>query len=75
MKNWSLMRFLQAGMAVWAFSELYNTGQWLMLVPGILFATQAIFNVGCCGAAGCAAPPSRNAGGKTTEEVAYEEIK
>ena len=75
MKNWSLMRFLQAGMAVWAFSELYNTGQWLMLIPGVLFATQAIFNVGCCAAAGCATPPAKNTVGKTTEDVAYEEIK
>lgn len=69
------MRFLQAGMAVWAFSELYNTGQWLMLLPGVLFATQAIFNIVCCGAAGCATPPILQTGDALKENVAYEEIK
>jgi hypothetical protein len=75
MKNWSLMRFLQAGMAVWAFSEVYQTREWLMLIPGVLFGMQAVFNVGCCGPMGCATPPARPSGKATGEDVAYEEIK
>ncbi|MCE7924113.1 MAG: hypothetical protein DYG98_13755 [Haliscomenobacteraceae bacterium CHB4] len=56
LKNWHFMRLLRAGVALWAFAEVWRTGEWLMLLPGSIFALQAIFDIGCCGAPGCAPP-------------------
>ena len=77
-QNWHFMRLLRAGIAIWAIAEAWRTGQWLLLLPGGIFAVQAIFNMGCCGTAGCAAPQQktyRNSSGQAAEKVAYEEIK
>lgn len=52
--QWNLMRFLRAGLAAWAFFELYRTGEWLLLFPGVIFGLQAVLNTGCCGNAACA---------------------
>ncbi len=38
------------------------------------FLVTAITNIGCCGAASCAAP-TRSAKENSTEEISYEEIK
>lgn len=72
------MRLLRAGIAVWAFVEAWRTGEMLMLLPGSIFALQAIFDIGCCGSAGCAAPGQRSYGhtaSPVAEEAVYEEIK
>lgn len=51
------MRFLRGGLALWAFIELYRTGEWLLLFPGVIFGLQAIMNVGCGGGTACTMPP------------------
>ncbi len=68
------MRLLRAGIAGWAFWQAFTTGEWILVLPGGILAMQAIFNVGCCGPAGCAAPESR-ANAAEPESVVYEEIK
>jgi hypothetical protein len=73
-KNWHFMRLLRAGVAFWAFAEAWRSGEWLLLVPGSLFAVQAIFDVGCCGAAGCS-PVSQQQKSVAAEEVSYEEVR
>lgn len=73
LSNWSFMRLFRAGIAIWIFIEIWRTGEWLLLAPGSIFALQAIFNVGCCGASGCATP-QRNYTSES-EEVAYEEVR
>ncbi len=78
LKNWHFMRLLRAGIAVWAFAEVWRTGDTLMLFLGSIFAVQAIFDIGCCGAAGCAAPRSNDRASGTkqgAEEVSFEEVK
>lgn len=67
------MRLFRAAIAVWVFSEVWRTGEWLLVLPGLLFAAQAIFNVGCCGTSGCAPARPYN-GSNNTEEVVYEEV-
>lgn len=71
------MRVLRAGIAIWAFAEVWRTGEWMLFMLGSIFALQAIFDVGCCGAAGCATPQQRTYSNKAqqpTEDVEYEEI-
>lgn len=75
LKNWHFMRLFRAGIAIWAFSEAWRTGEWIMLVPGGFFAIQAIFDIGCCGAAGCATPNDGRKAMQNTESVSYEEVK
>jgi hypothetical protein len=75
LSNWHFMRLLRAGIAVWAIQEAWNTSQWLLLVPGGIFAVQAIFDIGCCGAAGCAPRQTRDTTPSKTEDITYEEVR
>jgi hypothetical protein len=78
LSNWHFMRILRAVIAIWAIAEAWRTSEWLLLFPGGIFALQAIFDIGCCGAAGCAAPPRRSIGNSTEKDaeiVALEEVK
>jgi hypothetical protein len=75
LSNWHFMRLLRAGIAVWAIHEAWSTSQWLLLVPGGIFAVQAIFDIGCCGAAGCAPTQTRNTTSSKTEDITYEEVR
>ena len=68
------MRILRAGIAIWAFVELYRTGEWLLLIPGILFGLQAVLNVSTCGSGACYVPPKPVAG-EGKESVVYEEVR
>ena len=77
LQNWHFSRILRAVFAVYAIAEAARTGQQMLYFIGGLFAFQAIFNVGCCGAAGCA-PPQKTGQAKTgpkTEDAVFEEIK
>ena len=44
----------------------------LFAFAGIIFTAMPVFNVGCCGTAGCAAPPKKDY--DTTKEIIYEEV-
>lgn len=71
------MRLLRAGVAIWAFAEVWRTGDWMLFAFGSIFALQAIFDIGCCGAAGCAAPQQKafDNSKAPTEDIVYEEVK
>ncbi|MCC6723722.1 MAG: hypothetical protein IT258_04380 [Saprospiraceae bacterium] len=75
--NWHFMRILRAGIALWAIFEYTKTADWMILAIGGFFAVQAIFDIGCCGASGCATapPPTRNGRDLSAQEIDYEEIK
>lgn len=75
LKNWHFMRFFRAAIAIWAIVEAWRTSEWLLLFPGGIFALQAIFDVGCCGASGCAPAQNRNTNPSATEEITYEEVR
>lgn len=78
LKNWHFMRVFRAGIAAWAFFEAYRTGEWIMILPGSLFAMQAIFDIGCCGSAGCGVPKSyasQDIARQETGEITAEEIR
>ena len=44
----------------------------LFAFAGIIFTAMPVFNIGCCGTAGCAAPPQKNQ--ETTKDIVYEEV-
>lgn len=70
------MRLLRGGIALWAFWEVFRTGEWVLLIPAVLFGVQAVLNVGCCGTTGCATPPPRrNRQQADAESVTYEEVR
>lgn len=77
LSNWHFMRVFRAAIAVWSIVEAGRTGAWLLLIPGSIFALQAIFDVGCCGASGCAVPQQRSVDKKSEKEaetLVYEEL-
>ena len=73
--NWNFMRLLRAGLAAWAIWQAFATGELIFLLPGGILGLQAIFNIGCCGSAGCYAPPANGQPEGANEVVAYEEVK
>jgi len=71
------MRVLRAAVAIWAFAEVWRTGEWILFALGSVFALQAIFDLGC-GPAGCAPTPSKKINskeGSSSEEIVFEEVK
>lgn len=75
LSNWHFMRILRALIAVWSIFEYTHTSDPMLLALGGILGFQAIFNVGCCGAAGCATTPSAPRQELTAQEVEYEEVK
>lgn len=69
------MRLFRAAIAIWAISEAWRTSEWLLLFPGGIFAMQAIFDIGCCGASGCAPNPTKDTKQSSVEEISYEEVR
>jgi hypothetical protein len=70
--NWSLMRFLRMGMGIAILVQAVIAKDMLFAFAGIIFTAMPVFNIGCCGTAGCAAPPKKDS--DTTKEIIYEEV-
>ena len=70
--NWTLMRFLRLAMGIAILVQAVIAKDMLFALAGIVFTAMPVFNVGCCGTAGCAAPPKRNQ--DTTKDIIYEEV-
>ncbi len=76
LKNWDFIRVLRLAMALWiGYSAVIDHQPWLGLMAAFL-GYQAIFNVGCCGAASCSVP-GRSIKDKSAEskDIDYEEVK
>ena len=69
-----MLRIIRAALAAMICIESVRTGQWLLLIPGVIFALQAIFNVGCC-AGGACATPARFDSKTQDDKVDYEEVR
>ena len=54
MKSWDFSRYLRLGIGVvLGISGIVSQEYWLLFLAGFLIL-QAVFNVSCCGAGGCA---------------------
>ena len=72
LSNWTLMRFLRLAMGIAILVQALIAKDMLFAFAGIVFTAMPVFNVGCCGTAGCAAPPKKNQA--TTKDIIYEEV-
>ena len=72
LSNWTLMRFLRLGIGIAILVQAVIAKDTLFAFAGILFTAMPVFNIGCCGTAGCAVPSKKEPG--TTKDITYEEV-
>ncbi len=70
--NWTLMRFLRLAMGIAILVQAVMAKDMLFAFAGLVFTAMPVFNIGCCGTAGCAAPPKKDQ--DTTKGIIYEEV-
>jgi hypothetical protein len=54
--NWNFMRAIRLILGVYIIIQSFQSRQYIMIIPGVVFAIMALFSVGCCGNNGCAVP-------------------
>jgi hypothetical protein len=57
--NWNFMRAIRLILGVFIIIQSFQTQQYIMIIPGVIFALMALFSVGCCGSNGCAIPTKK----------------
>lgn len=73
--NWDAMRWLRLVIAVMFLFAAISRNEPFAYAAAVFFGFQAIWNVGCCGAA-CAAPQKRTASNEDeVRDVSFEEVK
>lgn len=72
LSNWNFMRFLRLALGIAIIVQSAIAGNWAMAVVGLLFTAMPVFNIGCCGTAGCATPVKKSS--ETTKDTRYEEV-
>ncbi len=72
LSNWTLMRFLRLAMGIAILVQAVIAKDMLFAFAGIIFTVMPVFNIGCCGTAGCAAPSKKNQ--DATKDIIYEEV-
>ena len=73
LSNWHFMRILRLVLSIAIIYEAWETKTPLFALMGAPFLLQAIFNVGCNGAA-CSVPTAKSESGKK-EEITFTEVK
>lgn len=73
--NWNFFRGLRLALGVFIIIQGIVSRDSFSVLIGTLFGGMALFNVGCCGTAGCASNIDQNVKPNTTEEIKYEEVK
>ena len=69
------MRFIRLVFGIFIIAQSVIAKDWAIGLLGVLFTAMPIFNIGCCGVNGCAAPAGKGTENtKDTEEVFYEEV-
>jgi len=72
LSNWTSMRFLRLAMGVAILVQSILAKDIWFAIAGIIFTALPVFNIGCCGTAGCAVPPKKES--KTTKDITYEKV-
>ena len=70
--NWTFMRVLRLGLGLAVLAQAVIAKDVLFALLGLAFTAMPVFNIGCCGTAGCAVPPKKEPG--TTKDITYEEV-
>ena len=71
--NWTFLRVLRLLLGLAVIVQAVVLNDVLLGAAGLLFSGMAVFNVGCCGTAGCATPTKRSSS-KSVNETTYEEV-
>lgn len=72
--NWHFMRWVRLGLGIFISVQAIQSHDIILGLLAAFFIFQAITNIGCCGAKGCAVPQSKSTGHKIDGAV-FEEIK
>ena len=72
LSNWNFMRFVRLGLGIAIIVQSAMAGNWAMAVVGLLFTAMPVFNIGCCGTAGCATPQKKSS--ETVKNIKYEQV-
>ena len=70
--NWTFMRVLRLGLGLAVLAQAVIAKDVLFALLGLAFTAMPVFNIGCCGTAGCAVPSKKEPG--TTKDITYEEV-
>jgi hypothetical protein len=73
LRNWNFMRFLRLGLGIFIIVQAVVAKDWTMGFLGTMFTLMPVFNIGCCGAGGCAVPPPKRTS-ETSKDISFEEI-
>ena len=70
--NWTFMRFFRLGLGIAIIVQAVFAKDALFAFLGLAFTAMPVFNIGCCGNAGCTVPLKKNQ--DTKKEITYEEV-
>ncbi|MEQ1554380.1 MAG: hypothetical protein ABL929_09395 [Ferruginibacter sp.] len=70
--GWNFMRALRLGFGIIILIQAFQQHNIMFGILGLLFSGMAVFNIGCCGSAGCATTTKTN--NQSTKDISYEEI-
>ncbi|MBW7869098.1 MAG: hypothetical protein H3C31_12315 [Brumimicrobium sp.] len=71
--GWNFMRVFRLLLGIFILIEGIRSQENAVLLFGGLFTLMPLFNIGCCGPAGCSTPISKDS--NLNKEIEYEEIK
>lgn len=74
-RNWNIIRIIRLVLGIAIIAQGARSGQWSLLLVGILFAAMPIFNIGCCAGGNCTVPPPKANKANTANDISYKEIK
>ncbi len=78
LNDWNLMRIFRLSLGILVEVEAFKNSELIFGLLGGVLLFQAIYNVGCCGSAGCDVNQVKNKDSSLTTEVkniTFEEIK
>ena len=70
--NWNFFRLIRLVLGVAIIVQAFVAKDIFLGIMGLVFSSLALFNIGCCGAAGCNTPVKKIA--EPTKEITYEEV-
>lgn len=74
LSNWNFARILRLAMGAWITYSGFTGNQPMFIFLGLLFAAQAIMNIGCCGVGGCNVQEKPTEKSTSVDDVIYEEV-
>ena len=70
--NWNVPRFIRLALGIAITIQAFITKDSMMELAGAFLTGMAIFNMGCCGSAGCSISPKSNT--VNHKDIEFEEV-